>query len=74
MLRILRPTTGQKRAGHTGSIMRNLITLSGYFLACVLALIAAARWIWRHDPAEQDSSPDRPGPDSVQDDPANPPG
>jgi len=54
--------------------MRNLITLSGYFLACVLALIAAARWIWRHDPAEQDSSPDRPGPDSVQDDPANPPG
>ncbi|CAG9167436.1 hypothetical protein LMG23992_00809 [Cupriavidus laharis] len=35
--------------------MQNVVAYGAYFLACLLALLAAARWICRNDPALRDS-------------------
>ena len=43
--------------------MQNVVAYGAYFLACLIALLAAARWISRNDPALRDPRlppPERP--------------
>jgi hypothetical protein len=37
--------------------MQNIVVVGGYFLACLLALLIAARWIVRNHPALREPGP-----------------
>lgn len=51
--------------------MQHVVAYGAYFLACLIALLAAARWISRNHPALRELSPPR---DAEKENPSPPEG